>query len=96
MQGREPQASERSRRALAAGAACGGRGGARGRRAAVAWALEGTAGSGGCSMAALHNSASLPKNFAPYKATYKAMSPAKVSACLISSPCCSLTLLLML
>ena len=51
---------------------------------------------GVASMAALHNSASLPKNFAPYKATYKAMSPAKVSACLISSPCCSLTLLLML
>ena len=31
------------------------------------------------SIAALHNSASLPKNFAPYKYTYKAMSPAKVS-----------------
>lgn len=30
------------------------------------------------SIAALHNSASLPKNFAPYKYTYKAMSPAKV------------------
>ena len=51
---------------------------------------------GVASMAALHNSASLPKNFAPYKATYKAMSPAKVSACLISSPRCSFALLLVL
>ncbi len=33
------------------------------------------------SMAALHNSASLPKNFAPYKSTYKAMSPIKVRHC---------------
>ena len=41
---------------------------------------------GVASMAALHNSASLPKNFAPYKATYKAMSPAKVSACLDQQP----------
>ncbi|CAL5218475.1 g160 [Coccomyxa viridis] len=30
------------------------------------------------SMAALHNSASLPKNFAPYKSTYKPISPVQV------------------
>ena len=33
------------------------------------------------SMAALHKSASLPKNSAPYKSTYKAMSPIQVHAC---------------
>ncbi len=33
------------------------------------------------SMAALHNSASLPKNFAPYKSTYKTISPVKVRRC---------------
>jgi hypothetical protein len=39
------------------------------------------------SIAALHNSASLPKNFAPYKYTYKTMSPAKVGVALQPAHC---------